>query len=279
MGFNQTANLSHYGFSKPMSKKHKDAVQKQFSKTAEAFSRFAVRDTPEVLAEKVEFVRPQPTDCALDVACGPGAFVLAIAPRVKFARGIDLTLEMVLQARAFQSERNILNAAFDQGDAEQLPYRDQSFDLVSCQCSFHHMPRPDLALKELIRVAKPEARIAVMDPLGPESDAKFELYNRIETVRDPSHALTLRFTTYLKMFDELGLTILRQSLKRRQRSFNQWMLRAGLEPTHKRYQEARKLLEDSMEGDRAGFSARSEGDDIVITHNEGMFLLARKAAV
>jgi len=46
----------------------------------------------------------------------------------------------------------------------------------------------------------------------------------------------------------------------------------------KRYQETRKLLEDSMTGDRAGFSAQAQGDDIQIVHNEGMFLLARKLA-
>ncbi len=261
-----------------MSKKHKEAVQKQFTKTAEAFSQFAVRDTPEVLAEKVEFVRPQATDLSLDVACGPGAFVLAIAPRVKFARGIDLTAEMLLRARAFQKERNISNAAFDRGEAEQLPYPEASFDLVTCQCSFHHMPKAELALQEMIRVAKPEARIALIDTLAPESDAKFELHNRIESVRDPSHTFSLRLTTYLEMFDNNGLEVVRQSLKRRRRSFNQWMLRAGHEPKNKRYQETRRLLEESMAGDRAGFSAQAQGDDILIIHNEGMFLLAQKPA-
>lgn len=261
-----------------MSKKHKEAVQRQFTKTAEAFSIFAVRDTPEVLAEKVEFVKAQAMDVALDVACGPGAFVLAIAPRVKFARGIDLTAEMLVRARAFQAERNIANAAFDRGEAEQLPYPDASFDLVTCQCAFHHMPKPELAFKEMIRVTKPEGRIALIDTLAPESDSKFELHNRIETVRDPSHTLSLRLTTYLSMFDSNGLDVLRQSLKRRQRSFNQWMIRAGHKQGDKRYAETRALLEESMAGDKAGFAAQVQGDDIMIVHNEGMFLLTRKLA-
>lgn len=261
-----------------MSKKHQQAVQKQFAKTAEAFSKFAVRDTPEVLEEKVAFVRAQPTDLALDVACGPGAFVLALAPRVQFARGIDLTAEMLRQARAFQAERHISNTAFDRGEAEHLPYPDAAFDLVTCQCSFHHMLKPELALQEMLRVTKPEGRLALIDTIGPESDPKFELHNRIENLRDPSHTLSLRLTTYLEMFDKLALDITRQSLKRRQRSFNQWMLRAGHAPRDKRYQETRKLLEDSREGDRAGLSPQLEGDDLLITHNEGLFLLARKTA-
>src|SRR2546426_491292 len=199
-----------------MSKKHKDTIQVQFAKTVEAFSKYAVRDTPEILAEKVEFARPLPTDFALDVACGPGELPLALAPRVRFARGIDLTFEMLLQARQFQLQRNIQNA-------------------------------------------------------------QFELRDRIEKIRDPSHAETLRLTTFLALFEKFSLEIARQALKRRPRSFNQWMLRAGLEPSHKHYREARKLLEDSFPGDRAGFSPQLENDDIRIVHNEGMFLLVKKS--
>ncbi len=259
-----------------MSKKHKETVQKQFTKTAEAFSTFAVRDTPEILAEKVEFAKPLATDLVLDVACGPGAFALGVAPRVTFVYGVDLTIEMLRRSRAFEAEKQISNAVFACSDAEQLPFPDGTFDLVSCQCSFHHLPKPALVLREIIRVAKPEGRLVLMDPLAPESDPKYELYNRIEKLRDPSHALTLRLTDYLRMFDEEGLELLRQSVRRRARSFHQWMVRAALNSESKRYQETRKLLEDSMTGDRAGFSAQAQGDDIQIVHNEGMFLLRRR---
>jgi ubiquinone/menaquinone biosynthesis C-methylase UbiE len=258
-----------------MSKKHKATVQKQFTRTADAFSKFAVRDTPEVLAEKVEFAKPQPTDLVLDVACGPGAFVLALAPRVRLARGIDLTPEMLRQAREFQLARMISNVTFECGEAEQLPYPDASFDLVSCQMAFHHLPKPELVLKEMVRVTKPQGRLLVIDTLSPEIDSKFELHNRIEKSRDPSHTLSLRLTTYLQMFDDHSLEVARQAVRRRQRSFNQWMRRAGSEPGQKRYVETRKLLEDSIPGDRAGLSPQPQGDDIVIVHNEGMFLLQK----
>ena len=259
-----------------MSKKHKETVQKQFTKTAEAFSTFAVRDTPEVLKEKVDFVKPQATDVVLDIACGPGAFVLALAPRVHIAWGTDLTPEMLRRARAYQAEKQILNAAFVRGDAEQLPFPASTFDLVSCQCTFHHLPKPQLALREMIRLVKPEGRLLIIDPLAPESDSKYEIYNRIEQLRDPSHTLTLRLTDFLRLFDEEGLEILRQSLRRRPRSFNNWMLRSGHAPGTKKYLQTRKLLEDSMAGDRAGFSAQAQGEDIQITHNEGMFLLSKR---
>jgi ubiquinone/menaquinone biosynthesis C-methylase UbiE len=259
-----------------MSQKHKEAVQKQFTKTAEAFTTFAIRDTPEVLKEKVDFAKAQPADVVLDIACGPGVFALALAPRVSFVRGVDLTPEMLRRARAYQAERQIANAAFVRGDAEELPFPSGAFDLVSCQCSFHHMPKPELVLREMVRVAKPEGRLVIIDPLAPESDSKFEIYNRIEVLRDPSHTLTLRLTDFLRLFDEASLEMLRQSIRRRPRSFNDWMLRAGHAPGTKRYLQTRKLLEDSMSADRSGFAAQPLDDDIQIVHNEGMFLLTRK---
>ncbi|MGH9405974.1 MAG: class I SAM-dependent methyltransferase [Terriglobia bacterium] len=259
-----------------MPSKHKTLVQKQFTKTCDAFSQFAVRDSADVVAERVVFANPQADDIALDVACGPGAIVLALAPRVRLGRGIDLTHAMLVRAARLQAELQIVNAAFDEGDAEQLPYPDHSFTLVSCQFAFHHMPRPSAVLREMLRVARPEARLLLVDSISPESDEKGELFNRIEIIRDPSHTSTLRWTDFLKLFESLHLEIVRQGLKRRARSFNDWMLRAGLEPSALRYAEARRLIESSAVGDGAGFSPQIEGGELTIFHHEGMFLLRRR---
>ena len=259
-----------------MSKKHQATVQKQFTSTAEAFSKFAVRDSPDVLGEKVRFLKPQPEMVFLDVACGPGALVLAMAPGLRYAYGMDLTGEMLRMARQFQAEKQVPNAAFFCAAGEAIPYPDATFDLVSCQYAFHHIPKPELVLQEMLRVAKPGGRVFVDDTLGPEADEKFELHNRIEIIRDPSHTRSLRMTTFLSMFDKLGLEIVNQSFRRHKRSFNQWMLRAGHPPQDKRYVEARRLIENSAKGNKAGFSPEVQGDDIEIVHNEGMFLVARR---
>lgn len=261
-----------------MASKHKEKVRKQFAKTLEAFSKYAVRDSPEILAEQVEFAKPQTTDRVLDVACGPGKFVLALAPRVRFARGIDLTPEMLRQAREFQREREIANAFFDCGDADQLPYPSASFDLVTCQYAFHHMQKPRGPLGEMLRVLKPAGRIVLIDSLAPERDSKWELHNRIELLRDPSHTETLRLTSFLEMFDQLGLEVARQAIRRRPRSFHQWMLRAGIETPDPRYGKARQLIEDSIKGDAAGFSPQptAAGDDFTLNYMEALFLLSPK---
>lgn len=254
---------------------HHQAVQEQFTRTAEAFAKFATRDTPEMLAERVEIAGLRADDVVLDVACGPGAFVLAAAARTRFARGVDLTPEMLRRARGLQAERGITNAAFDLGEAEKLPYADASFDLVSCQFAFHHMPRPQAALAEMLRVTKPEGRIFVVDSVGPEDNATNELHNHIERLRDPSHAVTLSLAGFLRMFSTQKLAVGKRRVFDRPRSFNQWMLRAGHDQFDPSYQTVRRLVEDSIPGDRAGFNATVEGEDIRIVHQEGLFLLRK----
>ncbi len=258
-----------------MSSEHQQAVQEQFTRTAEAFAKFATRDTPADLAQRIEFAELRPDDTVLDVACGPAAFLLAVAPRVRFVRGVDLTPEMLRQARTLQAERGITNAAFDLGEAEKLPYADGSFDLVSCQFAFHHMLRPDAALAEMRRVMKPAGRLFLVDSVGPEDKAAAARHNHIEQLRDPSHTLTLSLSGFRGMFSARKLRIEKQVVLDRPRSFNKWMLRAGHDRSDASYKEVRRLLEESIADDRAGFGVSIDGDDLRIVHQEGMFLLGR----
>lgn len=262
-----------------MSKRHLGVVQKQFTKTLDAFSKFAVRDSAETVAARVAFAKAQPDDLLLDVACGPGTLVLAFAPLVKFARGVDVTAAMLKRAAEYQREQKITNAAFDRADAEHLPYPDAAFNLVTCQFAFHHLAKPEAVLMEMLRVTGREGHLMVIDTVAPESDEKWELHNRVESIRDPSHTASLRLTGFLSMFEQFGLEVVRQKLKRQPRSFNQWVLRAGLDPSQARYQEARKLIEDSIATDGAGFSAQPQDGDLVIVHYEGVFLLQRRPGI
>ena len=262
-----------------MGSAHRQAVEDQFTRTAEAFAKFATRDTLEVLAERLAFAELTPRELLLDVACGPGAFALAAACRVKFARGVDLTAEMLRWARDAQRERGIENAAFDRADAERLPYAAGCFDFVTCQFAFHHMPSPAEVLGEMARVTRPGGRVFVVDSVAPSAPEAAGLHNRIERLRDPSHTTTLTLAQFHALFAAKGLALLKEQVRQRPRSFNQWMLRAGHRPSDVSYRAVREAMEGSMPragtGDRAGFRARVWGDDLAIVHDERLFLLRR----
>lgn len=254
-----------------------DTVQERFNRTAEAYVQHGgTRDAPDKLAKRLEFAGVKPTDVILDVACGPGAFVVSAAAAVRFARGIDLTPGMLRQARQLQRECGVENAAFDQGEAEQLPYADGSFDLVSCQFAFHHMPHPEASLAEMIRVTRPGGRLLILDSLGPEDAATRELRDRIERLRDPSHTNSFSAAGYLGLFEKHGLAVLKQKVQKWSHSLTEWMLRAGVKRSDEAYEAVRRAIEESMPGDRAGFAPEVQGDDLLIQHYQGVFLLEKR---
>lgn len=98
----------------------------------------------------------------LDVGSGTGFLALELAARGHRATGIDFAPAMVARAR---EKAAALGRAvrFDQGDAEHLPYADDSFDLVISRHVLWTLPHPEAALDEWLRVLRPGGRLAVID--------------------------------------------------------------------------------------------------------------------
>ena len=96
----------------------------------------------------------------LDVACGAGQIAIPAARAGAHVTGIDLAANLVALARARAEEEGV-DARFDEGDAEMLPYEDASFDLVTSLIGAMFAPRPDLVAAELLRVCRPGGRIVM----------------------------------------------------------------------------------------------------------------------
>jgi ubiquinone/menaquinone biosynthesis C-methylase UbiE len=98
----------------------------------------------------------------LDVGCGQGIDLVEYVRAGARATGIDLTPRHVELARRHLDALN-LTAAVEHGDAERLPFKDASFDVVSSNGVLHHTPDMPAALREIRRVLSPggQVRIAV----------------------------------------------------------------------------------------------------------------------
>lgn len=122
------------------------------------FAPLAAFTTPPA-AELVRFAGIEAGQSVLDVACGTG--VVAVTAALKGARvqGLDLSPALLEDARR-NAAMAALDIAFREGDAEQLPYPDASFDVVLSQFGHMFAPRPQLAAAEMLRVLRPGGRIA-----------------------------------------------------------------------------------------------------------------------
>jgi SAM-dependent methyltransferase len=102
----------------------------------------------------------QPGMDVLDVACGTGNLAIPAARVGAKVTGVDIAANLLEQARQRAAAEN-LYAAFEEGDAEQLPYADASFDVVMTMFGAMFAPRPERVAAELIRVCRPGGVIAM----------------------------------------------------------------------------------------------------------------------
>lgn len=108
----------------------------------------------------VERLNIQPGMKVLDVACGSGNLTVVAAAKGAEVTGLDIAENLLATARR-RAEEAGLNIKFDHGDAEAMPYGDNSFDLVMSQFGAMFAPRPEVTASELLRVCKPGGRVAM----------------------------------------------------------------------------------------------------------------------
>lgn len=127
--------------------------------TSGNYGHFATYLEPGALAF-LDRLNPRPATTMLDVACGAGQLSIPAARRGISVTGLDLAPNSLAQARERASDEG-LSVRFDEGDAEDLPYGDQTFDLVVSLIGAMFAPRPDRVAAELIRVCRSGGRIAM----------------------------------------------------------------------------------------------------------------------
>jgi ubiquinone/menaquinone biosynthesis C-methylase UbiE len=184
---------------------HRELILDQFTRQATVFSTATAITDEEALRMVVEAARPTRDDRLLDVACGPGLVVCAFAPQVREATGIDVTPAMLDRARKLASEKGLTNVVWRLGDVGSLPYPEASFTIVTTRFSVHHFLDPAAVLREMVRVCAPGGRIVVIDDYASEDPAKAAAFNRLEKLRDPSHARCLTLTELKGLFGAVGL--------------------------------------------------------------------------
>ena len=122
------------------------------------FAPLAMLTTP-AAARLVKFANVHAGQNVLDVACGTGVVAITAALIGARVRGIDLTPELLQQAKENAKIANV-EIEFREGDVETLPFPDGEFDVVLSQFGHMFAPRPNIAIAEMLRVLKPGGRIA-----------------------------------------------------------------------------------------------------------------------
>ena len=230
-----------------MSEQTKATVRREFGANAAAYVTSATHAKGASLERLLMLVQPAPDWRTLDIATGAGHTAFIFAPHVQRVWATDITPEMLEQVRRQAQQRRIENLVIELADAEQLPYADAMFDLVTCRIAPHHFDAPERFVAEAARVLAPGGVLAVVDNIVPHGVAGAYV-NALEKLRDPSHVRCLSMEEWHDLFAQGGLVVEHAETVAKRIDFGDWAARH--DATMREYLLA--LLRESH-GDTAAF--------------------------
>ena len=175
----------------------------------------------------VEFAAPRGTERVVDIGAGAGHTALALAPHVRSVVVTDPVEGMLAAARRVFEQAGIRNAEFTPATAEQLPFDDASFDVVTTRLAAHHFEDVALAMREVARVLRPGGVFIFVDTLAPENAESAAFQDEVERLRDPTHRHIYTKAEWIAFSERAGLSIERVDEVRKAHDFEPWLERGG----------------------------------------------------
>jgi ubiquinone/menaquinone biosynthesis C-methylase UbiE len=245
-------------------RQHQATVRAEFERAAAGFAerskgRFDAMDV-------IDFARVEPDATVLEVGSGTGNFLSLFEGVASSCIGVDLTFGMLEQAR-----RRYPSQLLVQGDGESLPLASTSVDLATCAQMIHHVWDPLPLVKELRRVAGRGGRVLIVDQVATERFEEATRMSQLETVRDPSHAVSRPRSGYLTMVRAAGLEVIDERIFEDRSRFSKWMW--SNEFDEERIDATRRFVE--QHGHETGMGFEKDGDDYVFTRRRIMILAQR----
>ena len=179
--------------------------QQQFDRQSKCYGKSHILSDVADVAEIVKGIKGKR---ALDVATGAGhtgLYLASIGWEVTLA---DISTAMLEKAKAAATERG-LRVETRQHTAEEMPYPDATFDLVTCRVAPHHFSSPESFVRESARVLRQGGSFVVIDGSVEDDQPEAEEWiHQVEKLRDPSHARFLTPRQWTHLCDLAGLRVL-----------------------------------------------------------------------
>lgn len=257
-----------------MTDRQKSQVQTQFGATAEAYVKSAGHAGGQDLEQLLLWGRQRGAKRVLDIATGGGHTALGFARFTPTVVATDLTLPMLDAARRFIAEQGLTGVRFISADAEALPFKDESFGVVTCRIAAHHFPELLAPLRQVVRVLRRGGSFLVQDILGHDDAELAAFVLEVEKRRDPSHVRAFRQLEWTAFLRAVGLTVIDEAVMRKARPWDEWTGRMRMSPSDRRALE--KFILSAPARCREAFEFQTQGDRIISFTDRMLLLRADK---
>ncbi len=242
-----------------------------------------VMSTAEGLAEELEIL---PGDRVLDVACGSGNGAIAAARRAwGNTTGADFVPALLERARE-RAEAERLEIDFVEGDVEELPFEDESFDVVLSIYGAMFAPDQHKAASELLRVCKPEGRVGMANWVPDGFVGQMFMTTAKHAPLPPGVDPPILWGTEERLRELFGdgisdLQTTRRTLMQRFYSVDHWLefFRTNFGPTKVAFERVGPEGEDELEADLRALLERSNiaGDRALVIPADYLMVIATRA--
>ena len=230
---------------------HNDVIRESFTTQARAFASNPWVTNEERIRRLVASAGLMGNERVLDIATGPGYIAEAFAREAREVIGVDLTAAMLAIGEERTKQNGLSNVSFRIGDAQNLPFERENFDVVVCRLALHHMQEPGRVVGEMTRVCRAGGTVLVEDIFSSEHRERAEYQDRWEKLRDPSHVHVLPLSEHLRLFRDAALeTDSVKTFADLCPEVERWLATTKAPP--ERAEEVRRLLEEDRIQDLSG---------------------------
>ncbi len=198
----------------------------QFDKTAENYSKDTIFSRGIDLEIILDKINPNFTMTVLDVATGAGHVAMKIAPFVKSVNAIDITPKMIEILKQNINHKNIKNIVAEIMPADNLKFKEDTFDIITCRFATHHFSDVKKFLSEIKRVLKHNGKLILVDIIAPETKSMNDFVNHINKLRDHSHVKQFNIAEWESMFSEQKFNVLNKQSNPLTHDLDSWFSRA-----------------------------------------------------
>ncbi len=264
-------------------------VRDQVALARQVYNQFAATIVPDEIGERaytlsaqdkefVQFSEIKEGQRVLEVGSGFGQLSMAFAKSGALeVVGVDVSPAMLERAeylRLSSGDSEILRrVSYRLGPAHDLPFPDQSFDIVVCRLLLHHVVKLGRALLEFRRVLKTDGALLIAELAGSDDPVKRATQNAIESKRNPSHATIRTLDQYREQMNAAGFQIEKEKIVKRERSVKQWLDEVMVDKQTR--QAVMEMLEASMETDAAELHVHEQNDEMMFEQRV-VYLLAHR---
>lgn len=252
---------------------HLKRVTEEFTRQAETFAASASIKDRQIVQRIVDAAGEAGRGRLLDLACGPGIVTAALAGRAAAVVAFDATPEMLRRARERCEKAGLSNVAFEQGNAEALPFGDGSFDGIVTRLAIHHFEHPARVIAEMYRTLKPGGAMVIADVIVSEDPDEAALQNAIEIIRDPSHIRMLPESELLGFIRDAGFAVVSEDGWDKAREFEEWI---GIVNDPQRVRPLRTVARALAEAGRTAGMGLVIDDGKIVFYHRWRLIVARK---